>query len=104
MAQVATTILVAWIGHRIDPVKWNYGGYAAAFAVALAFGVGLSHLETSSLMLMVALKLAGLGTLAAVLGLLFWNRPLIAVHAVVSVVRRRPSELAVLFHDDRGIK
>ena len=97
LAQVVATILVAWFGRRSDPVKWTYGRYAAAFVAALACGLGLSSLEASNLVLAGGAKLAGLLFLAGLLGSIFWNRPLIAVHAVVSVLRRRPGELAGFF-------
>jgi O-antigen/teichoic acid export membrane protein len=96
-AQILSTILIAVIARRFDPVKWDYARYALVFIFSLAASVGLSMLNLGNPFLVALAKLAGLGALASLAGLILWGRPFILGVALLRVLRRRPGEAAALF-------
>jgi O-antigen/teichoic acid export membrane protein len=96
-AQVLATILVAALGHRFDPVRWNHLQYAGAFIAALCCASWLNTLETGVPILTGLLKAAVLVALAVVLGVIFWRRPFILGNAALRLLRCRPGEAARLF-------
>lgn len=96
-AQVVSTVLIGAIAHRFEPVRWDYGRYAAAFFCGLISSLLLSGLHGGGFVIQGLLKLAGLMILAVLLGLILWRRPLILAEAAVQLLRRRPSEAAALF-------
>lgn len=97
LAQCVATLLTAVLGKRFDPVAWDYPRYAVAFvgSLALALWIGSREFQNSAIALTV--KLAAVGGAAAVLGTLFWRRPLIFGSAVVCLLRRRFAAAAALF-------
>lgn len=101
LAQTLGTLLIAWIGRRFDPVRWDYGRYALAFAASLAWTLCLTTLEAGHPAATTALKVAGLALLAALLGALFWSRPLILAEAALRLLARRPADAAALFDAPR---
>jgi O-antigen/teichoic acid export membrane protein len=103
LAQTIATVLIAAIAYRLDPVRWNYGRYAVAFGVALSAAVGFGAIDTGHLATDVVSKAAGLVTLAIVIGVLLWNRPLIFGRAIVQLLKRRPEAAAALFTEGRAL-
>ena len=99
VAQVCATLLIGAIAARFDPVSWDYRRYGAAFAIGLACSVWLGSLPEAPSLSTTLIKCAGLVALAAVLGGLFWRRPLILYEALLRLARRRPAEAAALFGD-----
>jgi O-antigen/teichoic acid export membrane protein len=97
LAQVLATILVAVIGRRFDPVRWDYGRYVVAFISSLAAGFWLSRLTAGGTILLIAIKLGCLLVLAALLGAILWGRPFILADAAIQLLRCRPSQAAALF-------
>jgi O-antigen/teichoic acid export membrane protein len=97
IAQTMTTILIAAIARRFDPVGWNYGRHALAFLCALACTLWLAGVEVGSMVGTIVVKLGGLAALALLLGFIFWRRPLILAVAIVRLARQRPDEAAALF-------
>lgn len=99
LAQTLATILIATIGRRFDPVRWDYGRYAVAFFGSLAWTLWLSDLDVGGGAVTVLAKLAGLALLGSLLGAVIWNRPLILWAAVLQLLSRRPADAAALFVD-----
>ena len=97
LAQVLATILVAVIGRRFDPVRWDYGRYVVAFCSSLALGFWASRLTLGGAIVLFAFKLGCLSALAMLLGAVLWGRPLILVDAAIQLMRRRPDRAAALF-------
>jgi O-antigen/teichoic acid export membrane protein len=96
LGQVALTMLVGTVGRRFDPVAWDYGRYALAFASGLVCAWWLSALDAT--ILVVALfKPLGLLILVMILGIILWRRPLILLEALVRILRRRPADAIALF-------
>ncbi len=96
LGQIAVTLLVGTIGHRFDPVAWDYGRYSLAFASAFACAWWLSELQTP-LLAAVIIKPLGLLVLVVILGTVLWRRPLIFVQALLRVLERRPADAVALF-------
>jgi O-antigen/teichoic acid export membrane protein len=103
LAQAIATVLVAVIGRRFDPVKWDYRGYAIAFFCSLGCAIWASRLAVDSVVLTVALKILCLVALAALLGAILWRRPLILAHAAVRLLRRQPDRAAALFAQTKAV-
>lgn len=101
-AQVLATLLIGWIARRFDAVSWDYARYAMAFAASLAATLWLATIDAGVAAATVALKLGGIALLAAILGTLFWSRPLIVWLAVWRLLGRRPAEAAALFVSPRS--
>lgn len=97
MAQTLGTVLIACIGYRFDPVRWNYGRYAVAFFSSLAWTLWLSDLTVGGSSITILAKLAALALLGGLLGAVFWGRPLILVEAAFRLLARRPADAAALF-------
>lgn len=97
LAQTLVTLLIACVGRRYDPVAWDYGRYALAFVASLCVTLGLAGLESGQFASTAALKLAGVAALGALLGALFWSRPLILAEAAWRLLARRPADAAALF-------
>ena len=97
MAQTLATVLIACLGRRFDPVRWNYGRYAMAFLGSLAWTLWLSELAVGGSGMTALAKLAGLVSLAGMLGAVMWGRPLILMEAMLRLLSRRPAEAAALF-------
>lgn len=102
VAQMLAMVLVAAIGRRFDPVKWDYGRYLMAFMSGLGCALWLGGLDASSSVVAVVFKLGGLSILVMLLGLILWRRPLILADAAVRVLRRRPAEAAALFTNTKA--
>jgi O-antigen/teichoic acid export membrane protein len=97
LSQVLATLAVALLARRFDPVRWDYGRYALAFAGGLACSLLGARLETVSPLLTILLKLCLLSVLALFMGAMLWRRPLILAEALWQVARRRTSEAAAMF-------
>jgi hypothetical protein len=96
-AQILSTILVAALARRFDPIDWEYGRYALVFAGSFALTWWLARLQVGGVILTGLAKLAGLVGLAPVLSLILWRRPFIFADATMRLLRRRPGEAAALF-------
>lgn len=103
LAQIISTVLIATIARRFDPVRWNYGRYALTYFLSLSAAIGLGELEAGDLTINILLKIFGLAALAILIGMLLWNRPLIFVRALVHLSRRRTDAAAALFTDVRSL-
>lgn len=91
------TVLATFVGS--SPVRWDYGRYASAIFLSLMCALWISNLEFASVPLAIAVNLSWDSGVAAALGVLFWQRPLIIGRAVASLLRRRFGEAAALFAD-----
>ena len=102
LAQTISTVLIAAIACRFDPVRWSYSRYALAFALSLGTALGLGWLEAGSFAANVAIKVAGLMSLAVMVGIVLWNQPLIFARAFIELLQRRPGAAAALFTDAKN--
>lgn len=89
MAQLVSTVLIGYIGRKIDPVKWRYGAIASVFFFTLLlsfaivwFAVGLS------IGLFIAKGLIFIALIPAI-GLLLWGDPMRLFRLVLRLVRDR---------------
>lgn len=97
LAQISSTVLTAVIARRFDPIRWDYGRYTFAFAVSFGFSWLLSNVQMSHLIVTILAKMAGVLTLAVLLGFILWRRPLIFGEAAFRLMHGRPAEAAALF-------
>jgi O-antigen/teichoic acid export membrane protein len=102
LAQILSTVLIAAIARRFDPIKWDYGRYALVFASSLGASLWLSSLDLGGPIVAGLTKLTGLAGLAVATGLILWRRPFIFADAAVRLLRCRPSEAAALFMSARA--
>lgn len=98
-AQCVATVLIALIGSRFDPVRWQYTRYAIAFTVSLACALWAGRQDHDSLALSLLLKVGCVAIVAVLLGTLFWSRPLIFAQTIWCLLSGRFSEAAALFAD-----
>lgn len=97
LAQTLATILIACIGYRFDPVRWNYARYALAYGASLAYTLWLGGLDLDGSGMTIIAKLAGLTLLGSLLGAVIWGKPLILLEAAFRLLSRRPADAAALF-------
>jgi O-antigen/teichoic acid export membrane protein len=71
LSQVVAATIVAAIGRRRDPVRWPLSRFAALFLASVGAGIMLARLNADSLLVEVALRLAGLGGLAVLAAAMF---------------------------------
>jgi len=102
-AQLVATVLVAIVGRRYDPVRWDYGRYALAFVLGMGSAIGLAHLAAQDGAVNAFIRVFALLALAAAYGILFWGRPLILGQAVLRLVHRRSGDAAALFFDTKAV-
>lgn len=74
LAQVTTTVVIASIGSRFDPIRWPYLRLCGAFASAL-FVTALALQVEANRLVSVPVRLVLLAVLAAGTGLWLWGRP-----------------------------
>ncbi len=98
-AQCVATVLIAFVGSRFDPVRWQYVRYAIAFSMSLCCALWVGSQFHDSLALNLALKVGCVAIVAASLGTLFWGSPLIFARAVVRLLSTQFAEAAALFAD-----
>jgi O-antigen/teichoic acid export membrane protein len=96
LAQALATVLIAVIGSRFDPVRWDHGRYALAFGGSLALTLGLGSFELGGNGVDIAARVVALGLLGVLLGAVLWNRPLILAEALMRLLSRQPAAAAAL--------
>lgn len=102
LAQALATTFVAVLAYRFEPVRWSYVRIGAAFLLSLTTALLLAQVSTGNLVATIALKLAGIGILATVLGLVLWNEPTVAWRAASELLRRRPGAAAATLVNGRA--
>jgi O-antigen/teichoic acid export membrane protein len=101
-SQILATVLIAIIARKYEPVRWPYGRYALAFALALGMALALGAVNGLGAPAALALKLAALGLLSVGLGALLWGQPWLPLQALGTLLRGRPASAAALFSGAEG--
>jgi O-antigen/teichoic acid export membrane protein len=97
LAQVLATVLIAVIGNRFDPVRWDHARYALAFGGSLALTLSMGSLELGGMGLDIAARVSALALLSVLLGAVLWGRPLILAEALMRLLSRQPAAATALF-------